>query len=77
MGGEARWEGGWGGGYKRHTGSKKKRDITEPVSCIPLNKQPRSNKAASYCFNSVNQISLCGVYANNGVALTAWRGVMK
>ena len=56
---------------------REKRDTTEAVSCAPLNKQPSSNEAASYHFNSVNQISLCGVYANKGVAHGARRGVMK
>lgn len=51
---------------------REKRDTTEPVSCVPLNKQPSSKVAASYRFSSVNQISLCGVCANKGVACGAW-----
>lgn len=57
----------------KHAQNEKK-DTTEPVS---LNKQPSSIKPASYHFSSVNQISLCGVYANKSVACAAWCGVMK
>lgn len=62
-------EGGRDGGgswWEDKQAQREKRDTTETVSCVPLNKQPSSNEAASYHFNSVNQISLRGVYANKG-----------